>query len=98
MERKRTAKACGPGPPTLGSSLPDINRQATEANKPGTPGRARDRPLTPLRREGRTVSATCGDDSCAFYLCTRGCGCAKHPAFPAPSVFRGACKMDDSGS
>jgi len=53
--------------------------------------------LTPLRREGRTVSATCGDDSCAFYLCTRGCGCAKHPAFPAPSVLRGACKTDNSG-
>src|ERR1700757_2111389 len=28
-------------------------------------------------------------NSCAFYLCTRGCGCAKHPAFPAPSIFRG---------
>jgi hypothetical protein len=97
MERKRTAKARGPGPPTLGSSLTAIIRQATEAIKPGTPGRARYTPLTPLRREGRTVSATCGDDSCAFYLCTRGCGCAKHPAFPAPSVLRGACKTDNSG-
>jgi hypothetical protein len=26
-------------------------------------------------------------NACAFYQCTRGCGCAKHPAFPAPSEF-----------
>jgi len=31
---------------------------------------------------------TCGDYSCAFYLCTRGCGCIVRPAFPAPSVGR----------
>jgi hypothetical protein len=24
-------------------------------------------------------------NACATYQCTRGCGCAKHPAFPAPS-------------
>jgi hypothetical protein len=24
-------------------------------------------------------------NSCAFYLCTRGCGCVERPAFPAPS-------------
>jgi hypothetical protein len=24
-------------------------------------------------------------NSCAFYLCARGCGCADAPAFPAPS-------------
>src|SRR5690348_8771729 len=23
-------------------------------------------------------------NACAYYQCTRGCGCAKHPAFPAP--------------
>jgi hypothetical protein len=28
-------------------------------------------------------------NACAFYHCTRGCGCAKHPAFPAPSAFEG---------
>jgi hypothetical protein len=36
----RTVKPCGPVPPTLGSSLPIINWQAMEANKPGTPGSA----------------------------------------------------------
>src|SRR6185437_9689548 len=28
-------------------------------------------------------------NACAFYQCMRGCGCAKHPAFPAPSLFEG---------
>ncbi len=27
--------------------------------------------------------------SCAFFICTRGCGCGKHPAFPAPLFFEG---------
>jgi hypothetical protein len=31
-------------------------------------------------------------NACAFYQCTRGCGCAKHPAFPAPSVSRATRK------
>jgi hypothetical protein len=58
-------------------------------NKARSPGRARRKPLKPLRREGRVFRWTCGDYSCAFYLCTRGCGCNGHPAFPAPSDFRG---------
>src|SRR5271156_1048499 len=28
-------------------------------------------------------------NSCAFYLCARGCGRAKRPAFPAPSAVEG---------
>ena len=24
----------------------------------------------------------------SFFICTRGCGCIEHPAFPAPSFFR----------
>jgi hypothetical protein len=47
--------------------------------------------VTPLRREGRNVSA-CGDYSCAFYP-SRGCGCTKHPAFPAPSCRRQIRKL-----
>jgi len=40
--RERTAKSCGPDPPTLGSSFSrDVSREATVAKKPGTPGRAR---------------------------------------------------------
>src|SRR5277367_1543664 len=32
------------------------------------------------------IRCTCGEYSCAFYLCTRGYGCSGHPAFPAPSL------------
>jgi hypothetical protein len=39
----RTAKACGPGTPTLVSSLREV-AQATVAKKPGAPGRARSNP------------------------------------------------------
>jgi hypothetical protein len=39
----RTAKSCGPDTPTLVSSLRVIP-QATVAIKPGTPGRARNKP------------------------------------------------------
>jgi len=28
-------------------------------------------------------------NACAFYHCTRGCGRAERPAFPAPSELRG---------
>ena len=37
----RTVKPCGPVPSTLGSSLLITSPQATAANKPETPGRAR---------------------------------------------------------
>ena len=52
-----------------------------------SPGRARNKLLKPLRAgmpgdPGATVVTT----SCAFYLCTRDCGCNGHPAFPAPRL------------
>src|ERR1700753_1772037 len=41
----RTAKACGPDPPTLGSSCAkQVFRLTTVAIKARTPGRARDKP------------------------------------------------------
>jgi hypothetical protein len=59
---KRTAKSCGPDAPTLASSFAGSNsHEATVATKPGHRGRARRKPLKPLRREGRTVRRTCGD-------------------------------------
>jgi hypothetical protein len=36
-------------------------RRATEAIKPGLRGEHEDKPLKPLRRECRIVSAACGD-------------------------------------
>jgi hypothetical protein len=41
QRRARTAKSCGPDPPTLGSSLRMTSSWATGAIKPGTPRRAR---------------------------------------------------------
>jgi hypothetical protein len=63
--------------------------------KSRSPGRARRKPLKPLRREGRTASAepVC---SCASLskFCTRDRGCSAHPVFPAPSIFFG--RMTDA--
>jgi hypothetical protein len=38
---QRTAKSCGPDPPTLGSSLQMTSLQATAARQPGAPRRSR---------------------------------------------------------
>jgi len=83
----RTAKSCGPGPPTLGSSSWTISR-ATGANKPGTPGRARRKPLKPFACGNAGCSRwTCSDYArVLFSTCTRGCGCIARPAFPTPSL------------
>ena len=92
----RTAKSCGPDAPTLASSLRMLcrpNRARTQrksasdgGKRARSPGRARRKPLKPLR-------AGMPDDSGglvvtnarAYYA--RGCGCTGHPAFPTPSVF-----------
>jgi hypothetical protein len=62
------------------------------ARKPGSPGRARNKPLKPLRREGRNRS---GEPVVAnlrvFYFYTQGCGRIGRPVFPAPSVLEGWC-------
>ena len=67
--------------------------------KARSPGRARYKPLKPLRREGRVKPVNlwrlC---SCAFYIRTRGCGCNGHPAFPAPSISRGRKSLHSSGA
>jgi hypothetical protein len=67
--------------------------------KARSPGRARRKPLKPLRAgmpgdPGATV-VTCLR---AFYFCTQGCGCNGHPAFPTPSVFGGEGFMHNSGA
>jgi hypothetical protein len=51
----RTVKSCGPDAPTLAFNLVTMLRIAPGmvARKPGSPGRARNKPLKPLRREGR---------------------------------------------
>ena len=67
----RTAKSCGPDAPTLASSFAEAcrpNRVRTFLNprddggkRARSPGRARHKPLKPLRRECRVFRGTCGD-------------------------------------
>src|SRR6266576_7215597 len=57
-----------------------------------SPGRARNKPLKPLRAGmPGDLGWTCGDYArvLCFTYCTRGYGCGGHPAFPTPSVFLG---------
>jgi hypothetical protein len=73
--------------PDAGVKLAMTKSQATEANKPGTPRRARIS-RNPLRRECRCVfGCTCGLPVCVLsaFCCTRGARVQRHPAFPAPS-------------
>src|SRR3981081_2749969 len=93
----RTAKSCGPDAPTLASSSrscvgPTGLRQDISAGDGGkqarSPGRARRKPLKPLR------AGTSGDSGVLVVTrvrstttkCTRGRGCNGHPAFPTPSL------------
>src|SRR3979409_1931971 len=93
----RTAKSCGPDAPTLASSSrscvgPTGLRQNLSVDDGGkqarSPGRARRKPLKPLR------AGTSGDSGVLVVTrvrstttkCTRGRGCNGHPAFPTPSL------------
>src|SRR5882724_3223495 len=104
----RTAKSCGPDAPTLASSSrsrvgPTGLRQDISADDGGkrarSPGRARRKPLKPLR------AGTPGDSGVLVVTrvrstntkCTRGRGCNGHPAFPTPFVFGGAKLMHNPG-
>ncbi len=93
---QRTAKSCGLDAPTLASSSrscvgPTGLRQDISVGDGGkrarSPGRARRKPLKPLR------AGTSGDSGVLVVTrvrstntkCTRGRGCHGHPAFPTPS-------------
>src|ERR1700733_11217725 len=55
-----------------------------------SPGRARRKPLKPLRGECRTFfGVTVVTNLRVFYFYTQGCGRIERPAFPAPSDGRG---------
>jgi hypothetical protein len=51
----------------------------------------------PSRRECRNVRRACGFELVCFLHCTRGRGCTRHPAFPAPSVLLRATNLQSSG-
>src|SRR5882724_4371574 len=94
---QRTAKSCGPDAPTLASSLrsrvgPTGLRQNISADDGGkrarSPGRARRKPLKPLRAgmPGDSGVLVVTRVRSTTTKCTRGCGCNGHPAFPTPSL------------
>jgi len=57
--------------------------QVMVAKKPGSPGRARRKPLKPLRGECRVNRRDRGDLSlCAFSFCAQGCGRVGAPGIP----------------
>src|SRR5581483_8574531 len=95
---KRTAKACGPDASTLALTRDNAWHCAgTVTKKPGSPGRARRKPLKPFAQGmpecfGEPVVIML---ACFFILHARPRVRLKHPAFPAPSVFgrrRCACR------
>jgi hypothetical protein len=90
--RMRTAKPCGPDVSTLTSTRQECFRilPGMVTKKPDHQGE-RGISRNPSRREGRIASGVpVVTNSCPTFFRTRGCGCVKHPAFPAPSVFGGA--------
>ena len=56
--------------------------------KARSPGRARNKPYNHRAGNAGLPGEPVVTNSCAFYLCARGCGRVGRPAFPAPSVFR----------
>jgi hypothetical protein len=68
----------------------DASHHAGDGGKKArSPGRARNKPLKPLCGECRVVPAEpVVTNARATYHTTRGYGCGRHPAFPAPSVSR----------
>jgi hypothetical protein len=59
--------------------------RATVATKPGRRGEHEISRKTIARGMPDVSGVTVVTNACAFYHCTRGCGRAERPAFPAPS-------------
>jgi hypothetical protein len=75
----RTAKPCGPDAPTLAFKLATMlsHRAGDGGNKARSPGRARSKPLKPLRGEGRIdPTSPVVTNSCVFYFTHEATGAA----------------------
>ena len=81
----RTAKPCGPDAPTLASSWRS-DPQAMVAIKPGHQGE-HGISRKPLRREGRNVRRTCGDDARALFCLRARLRVHRAPGFPCALSF-----------
>ena len=88
MRRSRTAKSCGPGIPTLMSSLRGDDLAGDGGKKARSPRRARRKPLKPLRGEGRTDPPTPVVTTVCYLFCTRAAGAAGTRPSLRPLVFR----------
>src|SRR5258708_1194516 len=90
MMLMRTAKSCRSDAPMLASSLANF-RGTRVQKKPGQRGEREVSRKTIAQGRPGLLRCTCGDYARVLYLFrTRGRGCIGHPAFPAPSVYRGA--------
>jgi len=83
---RRWRQVCG-----VASAQPGLDKtypQVMVANKPGSPGRARRKPLKPLRAgmPGDSGVLVVTRVRSTTTKCTRGRGCNGHPAFPTPSL------------
>ena len=94
----RTAKACGPGPPMLGLSLRVMTFRRRRQSKPGLRGE-HVISVNTIAQGMSVVSAALSLLACAkcTFFARKARGCGLHPAFPAPSFFRGRRMMHHSG-
>jgi hypothetical protein len=95
---QRTAKSCGPDAPMLASSSrrlvgptgrgQNLNPLDDGGKQARSPGRARHKPLKPLRAgmPGDSGVLVVTRVRSTATKCTRGRGCNGHPAFPTPSL------------
>jgi hypothetical protein len=95
----RTAKPCGPGAPTL--ALSSWSAQCALWGDGGkrarSPGRARSKPLKPLRREGRVSSAEPVVLPRAFFLHADH-GCQPVPGLPCALSLVEGLRLQSSGA
>ena len=91
---RRTAKSCGSDAPTLASSSGDASFSRGDGGKKArSPGRARRKPLKPLRREGRTDPPTPVVTTVCFLPLHTGRGCERAPGLPCALLFSGRMNL-----
>src|SRR3984957_5626271 len=100
----RTAKSCGPDTPTLVSSFRGVVRVSDGGKKARSPGRARRKPLKPLRGECRATRRDRGDLLACFLLLHARLRALRAPGIPCsplgvalrPLFFRANGFLDNS--